>query len=420
MPASPESLASGSSAAFLTQAMHAYGTLPKDARVASILRCEEAHGGNSGKKMLLDIVYENAPTHLPTQLFAKFSRDFDDAFRDRRRDELEGEIRLASLSRNPHFPVAVPQSIFADFERASGTGLLITERIAIGEGGIEPLHAKCMDHLLPDPLAHYRALITAQASLAAACHAGRLSPDLEALFPYDRASAEADLAISYDGPELANKVTAFCDFITRAPQLFPSALATPEWRTRFAAEAQAIYAKQWEIRAFLQSDPRFVALSHWNANVDNAWFWRDDAGALRCGLLDWGMVRPMNIATGLWGGFSAAATPFLAEELNDLLVHYVEELAAHGGPQISTAEIGVHFDMALAIAGLSLMMDLPALACARLPGIEHASGPLDPMIVNEKVVQGFLLVCTNFINLWNQRDFLSSLAQITPAKAAAF
>ena len=117
IPATPEALITGPSAQFLTQAMQAYGTLPLNARVAYVARCEEVHGGNSGKKALIDIVYENAPSLLPTKLFAKFSRDFDDPFRDRRRAELEGEIRLARLSLNPDFPVSVPQSIFADFER---------------------------------------------------------------------------------------------------------------------------------------------------------------------------------------------------------------------------------------------------------------------------------------------------------------
>ena len=54
---------------------------------------------------------------------------------------------------------------------------------------------------------------------------------------------------------------------------------------------------------------------------------------------------------------------------------------------------------------------VPALIAARMPEIAQASGPLDPMI-GEKVVQGFLLVSTNFLNLWQRRDFAGSLARI--------
>jgi len=37
------------------------------------------------------------------------------------------------------------------------------------------------------------------------------------------------------------------------------------------------------VRRQSQSDPKLIALCHWNANIDNAWFWRDEASVLRCG-----------------------------------------------------------------------------------------------------------------------------------------
>ena len=135
--------------------------------------------------MFLSVEYAQSEPGLHTDLFVKFSRDFSDAFRDRRRHELEAEVRLAALSRLPAFPINVPAAYFADFNHESGTGLLITQRIAFGSGGIEPLRPKCMDHELDDPLAYYRATVTALARLAAAHKSGRLSPQVEALFPFD-------------------------------------------------------------------------------------------------------------------------------------------------------------------------------------------------------------------------------------------
>ncbi|VWX54792.1 hypothetical protein [Novosphingobium sp. 9U] len=409
MPACPRGLRQDPQT-FLTQAFRAYGVLPATGEVLAVEHIHDVTGGNSGQKLQFDVIYRDAPEGLPTRLFAKFSRDFDDAFRDRRRDELDGEIRLAALSRLPAFPVAVPRPVFGDFERASGTGLLITERIAFGEGAIEPLWPKCLDHLMPDPLAHYRALVSAQARLAASYHAGELSPQVEALFPFDLAQAQADLPVSYDAAALQAKVAAWLDFIAVHPQLFPEALQAAEWRERFVSEAMAIHAAQAQIRRFLYADPRLVALCHWNANVDNAWFWREADRSLACGLLDWGMVRPMNVAVGLWGGLSAGTTQFVTRELDGLLAHYCNELASHGGPRVTVEELGLHFDLALALVGLSLMMDLPEMAAARLPQIGNARGPLDPLIAADKVVQGFLLVSTNFLSLWEQRRFGRNLA----------
>ena len=399
-------------AGFLTRAMHAYGTLAPDNRVASVDRIALFPGGNSGQKALLDVAYADDNGTLPRHLFAKFSRDFSDPFRDRRRAELDGEVRLAALSRLPAFPVAVPRPVFADFEAATGTGLLVTERIAFGEGGIEPLHEKCMDHLLPDPGEYYRALVSAQARLAAAQHRGALSPLLETLFPYDRARAESDLPIGYGARELTGRIAALASFLASHPQLFPASLADPAFPARLEAEAQAILAHEPAVRRFLQADPRFVAVCHWNTNIDNAWFWREPGGALRCGLLDWGMVRPMNVATGLWGGLSAAPTAFLDCELADLLDHYRAELSGHGGPSLPADLLDLHFDLSLALVGLALMMDLPALVAARMPDIGRARGPLDPLLRRDKVVEGFLLVSTNFLHLWARRGFGTSLTRM--------
>jgi hypothetical protein len=74
--------------AFLTEAFRSFGSLSRDNRIVRITRCEPFSGGNSGLKVLLSVQYAHAEPGLHTDLFVKFSRDFTDAFRDRRRHEL--------------------------------------------------------------------------------------------------------------------------------------------------------------------------------------------------------------------------------------------------------------------------------------------------------------------------------------------
>ena len=109
--------------------------------------------------------HEPAPG-LHTDLFVKFSRDFDNPIRDRGKTQMEPEVRFAALSRAPGFPIAVPRVLFGDYHRPSGTGILITERIRFGNNGIERQYHKCLDYEMPEPLEHYRALLTALARLA--------------------------------------------------------------------------------------------------------------------------------------------------------------------------------------------------------------------------------------------------------------
>jgi hypothetical protein len=290
--------------------------------------------------------------------------------------------------------------------------VLVTERIAYGTGRIEPLHRKCMDHLLADPLEHYRATVSALARLAAAQKAGSLSPELERLFPFDAGAAAADLPIAWSEHELGDKVVHWRCFVGAHPQLFPENLVQGEFFERFQRDVLRFQQHEAQVRRFLHADSDFIALCHWNSNIDNAWFWRDEAGVLRCGLLDWGMVRQMNVAYGLWGGLSAADGAFLARHLDRLLTHFCAELQAHGGPAIEPDELALHFDLSLAMLGLALMMDSPALVASRLPAIGEASGPHDPLLLEDRVVHGFLHVATNFLDLWDRRNLGASLERM--------
>jgi len=408
IPAHAEALRSAG-AAFLTEAFWTYGSLARDNRVARITRCDAFPGGNSGHKVLLSVEYDKAVPGLHADLFVKFSRDFSDAFRDRRRGELEAEIRLATLSRSPHFPVAVPVPYFADFHRDSGTGLLIAQRIAFGSGNIEPLHHKCMDHELAEPLEYYRTIVTALARLAAAHKSGLLSPLLEELFPFDPKTAAAALPIPWNEQQLRERVQRFAAFAARCPKLVPAHLATPAFIAKLEDDAVRLLRHEAAIKRFLHSHHDFIALCHWNTNIDNAWFWRDDAGALHCGLLDWGMVRQMNVGYALWGGLCGASLEVWDEHIDELLALFIAELHSHGGPRLAAPELELHLELSAAMLALALMMDVPGLILARLPDVAAATSPLDPILFEDEVARGFLHVFTALLNLWQTHDFGASL-----------
>lgn len=198
-------------------------------------------------------------------------------------------------------------------------------------------------------------------------------------------------------------------FVSGSPQLFPQAVASPAFLDRLEDDAVLLLHHQTDIRRFLYSDPRLVALAHWNTNIDNAWFWRDAAGVLQAGLLDWGMVRRMNIGLSIWGGLSGADSAMLESGLEELLSLYSSVLAEQGGATAGPDELSLHFDLSLVLAGFSMMMDFPALVQSRLPEAARAAGPRDPLIRSDAVVRGFLHVSTNFLNLWARRDFAASL-----------
>jgi len=397
---------------WLTTAFHAYGSLSPGNAVTAILGAEAFAGGNSGDKLVLTLDYAHGEPGLEHELFVKFSRCLGDPFRDRRRAEMHGEVKLAALSRHPEFPVAVAKAYFADFDPASGTGVLISQRIRFGEDGIQPALPKNMDHRLANPLEYYRATTTALARLAGTHQSGRLSPQAEELFPFDRASSRAALPLPWTPAEVAAKAEAIMRFIAQCPALFPASITSGEFTARFREEVVRFAERDSAVRRFLHADPRLIALAHWNTHIDNAWFWRDADGVLRAGLLDWGMVRQMNLATALWGGLSGARTELWDASQDELLALFAGELARAGGAKVSVEDLRQHLNLSVGMLTLALMLDTPALLTARMPEIGDLTGLTDPGLQRDKVVQGFLHTFVAALNLWARNDFGRSLAAL--------
>lgn len=85
---------------FLTTAMHRCGALPSDNRITTVTRFSESRGGSTGRKAQLDVEYLKPGP--PTELFVKFSRDFDDPRRDRGRSQMDLEVRFGAGATLPN------------------------------------------------------------------------------------------------------------------------------------------------------------------------------------------------------------------------------------------------------------------------------------------------------------------------------
>jgi hypothetical protein len=402
IPATAEALRAGGEA-FLTEAFRAAGTLSPDNRVTRITHFEPCPGGSTGQKLLLSLAYECHESGLHEDLFVKFSRDLDDPIRDNGRTQMEMEVRFAQLSRNQDFPIAVPACLFADYHAASGTGILIAQRITYGEAGIEPHYEKCLDYLMPDPLDHYRALIRATARLAGAHRSGRLG-NLDRDFPFEPDKLSVGARVPYTSQQLQNRVARYALFADEFPQLLPANIRAPAFIDRLREEVVRFPEHEAGIMRFLSSDPDLVALCHWNANIDNAWFFRNAAGALECGLLDWGNASRMNVAMALWGSLSAAELK-IWEQLDELLDLFVTELRDAGGPSLPVHEVELHLYLYIAVMGLAWLLDAPPLIRRAIPDLAEAEGRTDRRFEESEIARTQLHMLTIFLHLWKTRDF---------------
>ncbi len=418
LPAHGEALAKAG-VAFLTQAFHAFGSLAENNRIARITRLEPCTGGSTGTKLFLTVEYACDEPSLHTELFIKFSRDFNNRHRDWQRHEMESEVRFAAISRLPGFPISVPTAYFADYHHASGTGILITERIAFGEIGIEPHRMKSLDHrTLDNPLPYYQQMVKALAGLAAAHKAGRLAADLDERFPFDPAIGSAD-PIRFDDGSLRASLDECATFAARCPQLLPAELCTPDFRTRMERDAIRILQHEADIQAYLCGNPDMIALCHWNAHIDNGWFWRDEIGDLHCGLMDWGRVGQITLGSALWGALSAAHNDIWCHHLPELLALFVEVYQREGGPKITTSELEFHLSLHMAVMGVSRMLALPAYVLRQFPEAARAKDRDDPIFLQADSARNVLHIYTTLLKHWQRTDFGAQLDRLLERQAHA-
>ncbi|HEX7856627.1 MAG TPA: hypothetical protein VF503_23360 [Sphingobium sp.] len=397
---------------FLTAAFRAFGAIGPDNSVTRILALEPCAGGSTGHKYYLTVAYAKAEPGLHTDLFLKFSRDFTDARRDWQRTEMDSEARFVALSRLPGFPIRVPVGYFADYEASTGTGVVITERIPFGQPPIEPHRAKTMDHeTMADPLPYYRASVTALARLAVSHKAGALVPDIDTRFPWDPVAGSAD-PIPYSEAELDAELDRCFAFAKAAPQLIPEEVRTPEFQAQIRRDAHRIRAHEGIIQRYLTGNPDLIALCHWNAHIDNMWFWRDEGDALHCGLIDWGRVGQISFGSAIWGGLSAAHDAIWDRHLPELLALFVAEYRSHGGPAITVEQLEEHLTLHMAAMGVARVLAFPEIIQFRLPECITATGLHDPMFRNVDAARNCLQVYRSFLKYWRQRDFGAHLDRL--------
>ncbi len=398
---------------FLTRALQSVGTLPADDQIVAITRAEEFVGGGMGRKLLLDVEYAKGKG-LDRDLFVKFPLDYGHPLRDFFTPPMDAEVRFYLQSIRSQLPINVPTAYFADYDPVSLSGITITKRLAYGKDGVEPCLEKCQDHTLADPLEYYMAMTTAIATLAGAHRAGRLSDDVETRFPKPPA-ADGRERFLYSKEDMTQKVAKIRQFAAEAPQLLPESFLETAFLDHFEASAMLMLDYDEQLIDILNTAEDFIALTHWNANLDNAWFWRDEKGQLQVGLIDWGNAGQINLARSFWGMACAAELDFLNTHRTTLMQNLVERFHEAGGPEVSVADFDEMYRLAIAVDAMAWMADAPSIIEANLPNFSEMTGREDPRLQSCFLAMGQLHIMTVMLNEVNYADLLNTIPRALAA-----
>jgi hypothetical protein len=389
----------------LTKAFRAAGSLGANNAVALITLLEAFDGGSTGRKAVLNVTYEHSDPELPEQLFVKFSRDLDNELRDRGKSQMASEVRFGLLSHIPDFPVAVPRCLFGEYNLESGSGLLITERIAFGSNGIQRHYPKARDYELEDPGAHYDVLVSALGRLAGSHRAGRFSPETMADFEPGPAKVTSRQRRSSTTDEVRARVTLYAEFAARHPQLLPASIRSDAFIAQMLTEVPRSIQHADQLRAALHdSADGLSAFCHWNANIDNAWFWHDESGALACGLMDWGNVAVMNMVSAISSALVFAEPDFVIENLDHFFALFSEVFEEAGGGPLDPAGLRLQFSLQMVAGGLEWPLSIVPLIERHLPDLAAAADRFDPRIKDDEFARTQLHLLTAYLMLWQASE----------------
>ena len=160
---------------------------------------------------------------------------------------------------------------------------------------------------------------------------------------------------------LVRQVDSLVEFASSvAPQLFAADVGGAAPMAQFKAQFVHMLELQPRFLEYLGSNPDYMAWTHPNLNIDNAYWWRDESGALDAGVIDWAGVGcrevTMSLDMCLFGGGWEVQE---GGGQRELLAAFRDEYVASGGPALDLEELQRHFDVTLAIQ-LGGMTGIPA------------------------------------------------------------
>jgi len=357
---------------WLTKAMHAARTLPKDNEVSKLVRVQELSidgfkkDGGAGMKCLITVEYAKPDRNLHTELFAKYSYD---PTRDIPGTITLGQDDSAEVITNATiahlFPFRTPKFYWGDVCRETAIYMIIWEAIPYSKRDHEckpydilPGLGKCQDFLLPNPADYYFKLFGAMGQLAAWDKLGRFNSIFGAAPTYDEAAylqatkqsrqPQSKHSLEMTQQAVAKMVDRGIDFVTNwAKNIIPKELHDMDKLLKMKEEILQMCPYFKDLSNYYQENcSDYIAANHANLQADNSFFWRDEYGDLSCGVLDWGGFARSPFCVRFLGCLSGADADDLLAHEEGILKCFVDEYERCGGPKVPVEEVVLRWHLA--------------------------------------------------------------------------
>mmetsp|Transcript_50563 Transcript_50563/g.110353 ORF Transcript_50563/g.110353 Transcript_50563/m.110353 type:complete len:735 (-) Transcript_50563:196-2400(-) len=370
-------------APWLTKALHAAGTLPKDNTVTQVLKfkrlpttTKDAAGG-AGPKAFLTVKYAKPDPELHTELFVKLpwavegtkEMGGDSLWRFKISGQGDSEFQECSVYRflGPVFPFKIPKYYFADICRANTNYILVTEKVLFGGTGaylegkkrtnfaayeVLPVAEKYFDFNLPRAQQYemYYCIMRAQARMAAwdvlhywdtiptEFRGFAMCPPPVGTFDWPVKATEKQRGIKL---RMSNRMVELWNELLqdKGKMCFAAEVTSKGFVDALGAATSECGMWQDAVQLYPLLFPQLVACQHTNLQSDNAFFWRTDTGEMDAGIIDWGGFGPRPICQGFLGSITSCEGDMLFEHEVGYMRCFCDEYLRESGIRFDFMEL---------------------------------------------------------------------------------
>jgi len=352
--------------AWLTKALIAAQTMSPDNEVVEIITGQrKITAGNNGAKALFEVRYKFNEPGLDTKLFAKLPYPMT---KETKTDRISSSVRKQPMDWcevntyrlfEANLPFKTPKYYFGDISAESSNFLLILGRIPFAELSgpskqklnsfmVEGPYDKCKDYMLKTPAAdYYRCIFDSIARLGGKYYAGTFAPDeaIKGGAMVFEVTEEQGKAMVVPMKQHKTTVQTGYNFLAKtASKLYPDYVQEEWFEKMYTKAMMQLNAYAAEIN-FWKEGPgcKYRGIGHMNLNIDNAYFWRDEAGNLDLGVLDWGGFGLNNLAHKLWWSLNCSPYEMIHDDSDDLMKGFLKTYKEWGGPDVDLEDFKMSF-----------------------------------------------------------------------------
>mmetsp|Transcript_79528 Transcript_79528/g.170462 ORF Transcript_79528/g.170462 Transcript_79528/m.170462 type:complete len:725 (+) Transcript_79528:70-2244(+) len=385
---------------WLTKALIVAGAIDEENKVKRLtMEKQKVTTGNNGCKFMFKVKYKFLKRGLHEKLFAKVPFPLEGVTRTDRLsssvNKQPSELHEINASRllESILPCKIPKYYYGDISNDTSNWILITECIAFGDKEkmnfgqpgppkdqlepyvIEGPYDKCADwNLRGNAEEYYPVMLRMGAKIAGMYKTGNLCNENVLR---DNFTNMADKGYEFFPITLNNAsgkmpkrvkqdVDKLIEFVGITEKLFPKYCQEEEFADRLKRLLVKVNGYAGEISFWKHKDQAYIAFSHPNMNVDNAFWWRDEDNELNCGILDWGGAGIFSLGHRLWWWLYCSEFEVFRDNIDIWIQVFCDSYEEYGGPKLDA----LRMKMMIFITAFEQLIGL----CAAIPEMYKMCG----------------------------------------------